>query len=70
MICAGCPYRLAALHLGKLHKRGDIEAIFGDIGCNTLIRGLNAPDVSCAWARARLCVWAMSFQARKPPPAA
>ena len=46
MICAGCPYRLAALHLGKLHKRGDIEAIFGDIGCNTLIKGLNALDVN------------------------
>ena len=46
MICAGCPYRLAALHLGKLRKRGDIEAIFGDIGCNTLIKGLNALDVN------------------------
>lgn len=46
MICAGCPYRLVALHLSKLRKRGKLDAIFGDIGCNTLIRGLGALDVN------------------------
>ena len=46
MICAGCPYRLTALYLGKLKKKGALEAIFGDIGCNTLIKGLNALDTN------------------------
>lgn len=46
MICAGCPYRLIALHLGQLRKQGRLEAIFGDIGCNTLIKGLKALDVN------------------------
>lgn len=32
------PYRLAALHLGKLHKRGTSRPFFGDIGRNTAIK--------------------------------
>ena len=70
MICAGCPYRLAALHLGKLRKRGDIEAIFGDIGCNTLIKGLNALDVNLCMGASEAMRMAMSFRSPKPPPAA
>ncbi|MBO4312279.1 MAG: 2-oxoacid:acceptor oxidoreductase family protein [Desulfovibrionaceae bacterium] len=48
MICAGCPYRLIGETLSKLKKRGEIEAIFGDIGCNTLLYFMNALDTGLA----------------------
>ena len=68
MICAGCPYRLTALQLGRLRRKGTIEAIFGDIGCNTLIKGLQAIDVN-------LCMGAsegmrMGYALSKPESAA
>ncbi len=46
MICAGCPYRLYADVIANLKKRGKIEVVFGDIGCNTLLSFFNAMD---AW---------------------
>lgn len=46
MICAGCPYRLIGLLLGRMRKQGKLEAIFGDIGCNTLLYFMGALD-SC-----------------------
>jgi len=48
MICAGCPYRLFAIALGRLKKRGEIEAVFGDIGCNALLYFMNALDTGLA----------------------
>ncbi len=48
MICAGCPYRLVGETLSRLKKRGEIEAIFGDIGCNTLLYFMNALDTGLA----------------------
>jgi len=46
MICAGCPYRLYADVVSKLKKRGKIDTVFGDIGCNTLLSFFGAMD---AW---------------------
>jgi len=46
MICAGCPYRLYADVVSKLKKRGKIDTVFGDIGCNTLLSFFKAMD---AW---------------------
>lgn len=48
MICAGCPYRLTGEVLSKMRKRGEIEAIFGDIGCNTLLYFMGALDTGLA----------------------
>ncbi len=48
MICAGCPYALFANVVGKMKKRGALEAIFGDIGCNSLLYFLNALDTGVA----------------------
>ncbi len=48
MICAGCPYRLIGEELAKMRKRGKLEAIFGDIGCNTLLYFMNALDTGLA----------------------
>lgn len=48
MICAGCPYRLFGQIAGKMRKKGKLEAIFGDIGCNTLLHFLNAMDTALA----------------------
>jgi indolepyruvate ferredoxin oxidoreductase alpha subunit len=48
MICAGCPYRLFAEVVRKLRKRGKIEAIFGDIGCNSLLYFMGALDTGVA----------------------
>ena len=48
MICAGCPYRLIGEVLSKMRKRGEIEAIFGDIGCNTLLYFMGALDTGLA----------------------
>jgi len=43
-ICPGCPYRAFALAVGKLKKQGKMYAVFGDIGCSTLLYFLNALD--------------------------
>lgn len=48
MICAGCPYRLFGQIVGRMRKKGKLEAIFGDIGCNTLLHFLNAMDTALA----------------------
>lgn len=48
MICAGCPYRLFGQIVGKMRKKGTLEAVFGDIGCNTLLHFLNAMDTALA----------------------
>ncbi|MBW1999024.1 MAG: 2-oxoacid:acceptor oxidoreductase family protein [Deltaproteobacteria bacterium] len=48
MICAGCPYRLFALEVARLKQRKKIEAIFGDIGCNSLLYFMGALDTGLA----------------------
>ena len=48
MICAGCPYRLFAETIRKMRKRGKIETVFGDIGCNTLLYFMGALDTGVA----------------------
>ena len=48
MICAGCPYRLFGQIVGRMRKKGQLEAVFGDIGCNTLLHFLNAMDTVLA----------------------
>lgn len=48
MICAGCPYRLFGEIVGKMRKKGKLEAVFGDIGCNTLLHFLGAMDTALA----------------------
>lgn len=48
MICAGCPYRLTGEVLAKMRKRGELEGIFGDIGCNTLLFFMQALDTGLA----------------------
>jgi indolepyruvate ferredoxin oxidoreductase alpha subunit len=46
MICAGCPYRLFGEEVRLMKKKKKIEAIFGDIGCNTLLYFLDAVDTN------------------------
>ena len=48
MICAGCPYTLFAGVIAKMKKRGKLEAIFGDIGCNALLYFMNALETGVA----------------------
>ena len=48
LICAGCPYALFAEVVSKMKKRGKLEALFGDIGCNTLLYFLQALDTNVA----------------------
>lgn len=48
MICAGCPYRLIGILLNRLRRQDKIDAIFGDIGCNTLLYFMNASDTCLA----------------------
>jgi indolepyruvate ferredoxin oxidoreductase alpha subunit len=48
VICAGCPYRLFALEVSLLKKKGLVDAVFGDIGCNTLLYFMNALDTGLA----------------------
>lgn len=48
LICAGCPYALFAEVVSKLKRRGAIEAVFGDIGCNTLLYFLQSLDTNVA----------------------
>jgi indolepyruvate ferredoxin oxidoreductase alpha subunit len=46
-ICPGCPYRAFALCIDKLKKKKKLYAVFGDIGCSTLLHFLNALDTVC-----------------------
>ena len=47
-ICAGCPYRLFAQEAAAMRKKGLLDAVFGDIGCNALLYFLNVTDTSLA----------------------
>ncbi len=46
MICAGCPYRLFGEEVKLLKKRKKVDAVFGDIGCNTLLYFMKALDTN------------------------
>jgi len=48
LICAGCPYALFAEVVSKMKQRGALEALFGDIGCNSLLYFLSALDTGVA----------------------
>lgn len=45
-ICPGCPYRLFALEVAAMRKKGLIDVVFGDIGCYALLYFLNAVDTA------------------------
>ena len=47
VICVGCPYRAFGETVRNLKKKQKIHAVFGDIGCNTLLMFLDAID-TCA----------------------
>lgn len=47
-ICPGCPYKAFALNVDKLKKKKKIYAVFGDIGCSSLLYFLNALDTVCS----------------------
>jgi indolepyruvate ferredoxin oxidoreductase alpha subunit len=46
VICAGCPYRLFAQEVVLLRKKKQLDVVFGDIGCNTLLYFMNAVDTA------------------------
>ncbi|MBN2550505.1 MAG: 2-oxoacid:acceptor oxidoreductase family protein [Anaerolineales bacterium] len=48
IICAGCPYRLFAQEVALLKKKKQLDVIFGDIGCNSLLYFMNALDTALA----------------------
>ena len=48
VICPGCPYRLIAQEISLLKKKKQLDAVFGDIGCNTLLYFMNALDTGLA----------------------
>jgi indolepyruvate ferredoxin oxidoreductase alpha subunit len=48
VICAGCPYRLFAQEVVLLRKKKQLDVVFGDIGCNTLLFFMNAVDTALA----------------------
>ena len=48
VICAGCPYRLFANEVALLKKKKQIDVVFGDIGCNSLLYFMNALDTCLA----------------------
>ena len=48
VICAGCPYRLFAQEVVLLRKKKQLDVVFGDIGCNTLLFFMNALDTALA----------------------
>ena len=48
LICPGCPYRLFAEEIATLKKRKQLDAAFGDIGCNSLLYFMNAMDTGLA----------------------
>ena len=48
LICPGCPYRLFAEEVATLKKRKQLDAAFGDIGCNSLLYFMGAMDTGLA----------------------
>ncbi len=48
IICSGCPYRLFAQEVALLKKKKQLDVVFGDIGCNTLLYFMNALDTGLA----------------------
>jgi indolepyruvate ferredoxin oxidoreductase alpha subunit len=48
LICPGCPYRLFAGEVSALRRKGQLDAVFGDIGCNALLYFLDAMDTGLA----------------------
>jgi indolepyruvate ferredoxin oxidoreductase alpha subunit len=48
VICAGCPYRLFANEVALMKKKKQLDVVFGDIGCNTLLYFMNALDTGLA----------------------
>ena len=48
VICPGCPYRLFAGEVALLKKKKQLDVVFGDIGCNTLLYFMNALDTGLA----------------------
>jgi indolepyruvate ferredoxin oxidoreductase alpha subunit len=48
VICAGCPYRLFAQEVAAMKCKGELDAAFGDIGCNALLYFMNAMDTGLA----------------------
>lgn len=48
VICAGCPYRLFAQEVALLKKKKQLDVVFGDIGCNSLLYFMNALDTALA----------------------
>lgn len=48
VICPGCPYRLFAQEVALLKKKKQLDVVFGDIGCNTLLYFMNALDTGLA----------------------
>ena len=48
VICPGCPYRLFAGEIAGMKKRKQLDAAFGDIGCNSLLYFMNAMDTGLA----------------------
>lgn len=48
VICPGCPYRLFANEVALLKKKKQLDVVFGDIGCNTLLYFMNALDTGLA----------------------
>ena len=48
LICPGCPYRLFAQEVAALKRKGQLDAAFGDIGCNALLYFMNAMDTGLA----------------------
>lgn len=48
VICPGCPYRLFAQETALLKKKKQLDVVFGDIGCNTLLYFMNALDTGLA----------------------
>jgi len=48
LICPGCPYRLFAHEVAGMKSKGQLDAAFGDIGCNALLYFMNAMDTALA----------------------
>ncbi|MDR3673469.1 MAG: 2-oxoacid:acceptor oxidoreductase family protein [Holophaga sp.] len=48
LICPGCPYRLFAHEVAAMKGKGQLDAAFGDIGCNALLYFMNAMDTALA----------------------
>jgi len=48
LLCPGCPYRLFAHEVAGMKSKGQLDAAFGDIGCNALLYFMNAMDTGLA----------------------